>query len=442
MADKYLNLQGLAGVADKVNQKLRTVTTMPSTPELDDVVLYKGATTALYEQGGIYLYKTVKTYYGWSDTTNTFYTESATPATGDKVYSDTIGTDSGFTVTTYDSTNNQIEFNSLLYDRDSDQDTPINKWIMINASDTIYDVQATADKAHMDLTKNEAVKTTLPLVSTFVGTQAEWNQLTAAQQAVFRLVVFTDTNDTDESAKEMICALYEVNPTSTHAYAIGDYFIYNDVLYKATQTIAIGDTIVPDTNCSTTNVTAELLATEDLSGDVEQLQTDVAAAQADIVGLAESVESSTTSAHAYNIGDKFMLNHVEYIATKPINIGDTLDTSNCSSDTRKPFVILEVINDGVKTFGDALTAIRAYLPSVTAYDPRCYRYHINFGNVIDCYYAGYDTNAAWQFSNLTLGSTVETGVAFFNTNIAQIRSQAGNFTSGVMNSPVRLVYVP
>lgn len=134
MADKYLNLQGLSEVADKVNQKLRTVMTMPSTPELDDVVLYKGATTALYEQGGIYLYKTVKTYYGWSDTTNTFYTESATPATGDKIYSDTIGTDSGFTVTTYDSTNNQIEFNSLLYDRDSDQDTPINKWIMINAT--------------------------------------------------------------------------------------------------------------------------------------------------------------------------------------------------------------------------------------------------------------------------------------------------------------------
>ena len=134
MADKYLNLQGLAHVAEKVNLKLRTVTTMPSTPELDDTVLYKGATTARFEQGGIYSYKTIGTYYGWSDTTDTFYTKSATPEVGDTVYSDTIGTDSGYTITNYDSTNNQIEFNSLTYDRDSDQDTPNNQWIVINGA--------------------------------------------------------------------------------------------------------------------------------------------------------------------------------------------------------------------------------------------------------------------------------------------------------------------
>lgn len=64
--------------------------------------------------------------------------------------------------------------------------------------------------------------------------------------------------DTRQDLEDMICAYNEASATSTHAYAIGDYFIYNDVLYKATQVIAIGDTIVPDTNCSTTNVTSEL----------------------------------------------------------------------------------------------------------------------------------------------------------------------------------------
>ena len=88
--------------------------------------------------------------------------------------------------------------------------------------------------------------------------------------------------DIRQDLEDMICAYNEASATSTHAYEIGDYFIYNDVLYKATQAIAIGDTIVPDTNCATTNVTTELLATVDLSGDVTQLQTDVAQLQTDV----------------------------------------------------------------------------------------------------------------------------------------------------------------
>ena len=60
-------------------------------------------------------------------------------------------------------------------------------------------------------------------------------------------------------AQDMITAYNEPTATSTHAYSVGDFFIYNDVLYRATDSIAIGDTIVPDTNCATTNVTSELI---------------------------------------------------------------------------------------------------------------------------------------------------------------------------------------
>jgi len=91
--------------------------------------------------------------------------------------------------------------------------------------------------------------------------------------------------DLRQDTEDMICAFNEPSATSTHAYAIGDYFIYNDVLYKATQAIAIGDTIVPDTNCSTTNVTTELLTTVDLSDEVTQLQTDVGSLQTDVGDL-------------------------------------------------------------------------------------------------------------------------------------------------------------
>lgn len=67
----------------------------------------------------------------------------------------------------------------------------------------------------------------------------------------------------EADAQDMITAYNEPTATSTHAYSIGDYFIYNDVLYRATQSIAIGDTIVPDTNCTSTNVVTELLAFTD-----------------------------------------------------------------------------------------------------------------------------------------------------------------------------------
>lgn len=59
-------------------------------------------------------------------------------------------------------------------------------------------------------------------------------------------------------AFDMITAYNEPTATSAHAYNVGDFFIYNDVLYRATASIDIGDTIVPDTNCATTNVTTEI----------------------------------------------------------------------------------------------------------------------------------------------------------------------------------------
>lgn len=61
------------------------------------------------------------------------------------------------------------------------------------------------------------------------------------------------------NAQDMITAYNEASATSTHAYAVGDYFIYNNVLYQATAAIAVGATIVPDTNCTTTNVASELI---------------------------------------------------------------------------------------------------------------------------------------------------------------------------------------
>lgn len=83
-----------------------------------------------------------------------------------------------------------------------------------------------------------------------------------SQIAALQTTVNTQANqisDVRQDAEDMITANNEgAAATSTRAYAIGDYFIYNDVLYKATAAIAVGDTIVPNTNCEATNVDTEL----------------------------------------------------------------------------------------------------------------------------------------------------------------------------------------
>lgn len=102
--------------------------------------------------------------------------------------------------------------------------------------------------------------------------------------------------DTRQDLEDMICAYNEASATSTHAYAIGDYFIYNDVLYKATQTIAIGDTIVPDTNCATTNVSTELLSVNAATKPalVSQILTDGTKTWGDVLtALTSSLSEST-----------------------------------------------------------------------------------------------------------------------------------------------------
>jgi hypothetical protein len=79
---------------------------------------------------------------------------------------------------------------------------------------------------------------------------------------------------------------------------------------------------------------------------------------------------------------------------------------------------------------------------VNQYSVLNYKYQINFGAKINAYYGGFDGNSVWQFSNLTSNFVVEAGVIWFNTNVVGIASQSGDFTANVINSPVRLIYVP
>ena len=67
-----------------------------------------------------------------------------------------------------------------------------------------------------------------------------------------------DAAQSGGTATGMIETSTEASATSAHAYAVGEHFIYNDVLYKATAAIAIGDTIASGTNCQPVTVAGEL----------------------------------------------------------------------------------------------------------------------------------------------------------------------------------------
>lgn len=105
-----------------------------------------------------------------------------------------------------------------------------------------------------------------------------------------------EIDDVRADSSDMITAYNEPTATSTHAYAIGDYFIYNNTLYKATAAIAIGATIVPDTNCETTNVSTELTL---IKTSLDDITSD---ASTDIY-LRNGLFGDNQVVHAQRIGD-------------------------------------------------------------------------------------------------------------------------------------------
>ena len=106
----------------------------------------------------------------------------------------------------------------------------------------------------------------------------------------------TQIQDVRQDAEDMITANNEgAAATSTRAYAIGDYFIYNDVLYKATAAIAIGDTIVPNTNCEATNVDTELTqVNSDLSNKQNKTDNSLNTTSKTVVGAINEINTNLT----------------------------------------------------------------------------------------------------------------------------------------------------
>lgn len=141
----------------------------------------------------------------------------------------------------------------------SDLTTPMDYNEAAEAIDTaLFEAQGDAATANENaaaaVETANATSEALGTLSTTVGGHTSQIAALAARMTGAE----NDITDVRSDLEDMITAYNEPTATSTHAYSAGDYFIYNDVLYKANATIAIGATIVPNTNCEATNVATEV----------------------------------------------------------------------------------------------------------------------------------------------------------------------------------------
>lgn len=101
------------------------------------------------------------------------------------------------------------------------------------------------------------------------GTTSDYIGATASTAAVHGLVPAAQAGDQDKflrangtwdyAGNDSLVAFVETTSTSARNYAVGDQFVLNRKLYTATNTIEVGDTLTPGTNCEESdNVTKQI----------------------------------------------------------------------------------------------------------------------------------------------------------------------------------------
>lgn len=155
----------------------------------------------------------------------------------------------------------------------------------------------------------------------------------------------TAITDVRQDAEDMISAFNEgAASVSTHAYAIGDYFIYNDVLYKATAAIAIGDTIVPNTNCSATNVTSEIKV---INADIDDVKSDLADVEAALSSITIDHTGKTIGQLLKSLYDS--IDRTKLSARSVVKLGTNVFVATSIQDSVVSFTNVAINENNVRT---------------------------------------------------------------------------------------------
>ena len=118
-----------------------------------------------------------------------------------------------------------------------------------------YEGVQTLDK---DLT---AVKSDLNTAQTDIASIKQYDAENTVKVSALETLTAQHTVDIEDvrnDAEDMICSVEEKTATAQYEHLTGAYFRYNDTLYVATTDISKGDTIVPNVNCRTTDVSSRI----------------------------------------------------------------------------------------------------------------------------------------------------------------------------------------
>ena len=168
-----------------------------------------------------------------------------------------------------------IDENSVI----SETDIPIFEQLVSDAQTAANEAQTAAEDA---ADAAESVGSIVPAstgtagqVLTKKATGADWENL----QWGGITGALTDQTDLasalDAKADKTMLAPVESTSTASQNYAVGDYLVYNGILYSVTAAISVGESLTPGTNISATSAGAELTTLKNglttMNGDYKKL---------------------------------------------------------------------------------------------------------------------------------------------------------------------------
>lgn len=175
----------------------------------------------------------------------------------------------------------------------------------------------------------------------------------------------------------------EAEYVATKDYAVGDFFMVENKLYKATEAISDGDTIVPDTNCVETDISTEFKATKEIvdglseeivkKANVDGYYTNLSAGTADQLMASQKVHDSDpyifrTSGGTSDIGNREELEIVggSIVWNQLVQNGDFADGTDGWRSENTTGSSLSV-SDGIATV-TANTALSPFNPALSFQD--------------------------------------------------------------------------
>ena len=115
----------------------------------------------------------------------------------------------------------------------SDKTTPMDYNTSMQAVDTaLFTARGDASDAKTGLaTTNQNVAKNAQDISSLAG-RVTTVEGTVSSQGIAITNLGTKVDGVEQDAQDMICAYNQASATASRNYAVGDYFIYNDVLYN------------------------------------------------------------------------------------------------------------------------------------------------------------------------------------------------------------------